>query len=391
MNSYSYHTPPGHPGGAYYPSYSATSSPAASPSGGQHGYYARPGSGPGPSPRHHARHTSSGDAYGYSSPRGATFSPRYNSSGHYATAANVSRNKSSSAAPRPHERRSSYSYHRASHGDSDEDEYEYVDYMVDGVVYRQYSRRPDKSPLHYRGRGTDQYYSQAQVHAYREEIPVYEQYQPSRRRRQSSSTPQRPSSRQSSSQPKKPPPAAKATEADARKHRIPPGYSLKNWDPSEEPIMLLGSVFDANSLGKWIYDWTVYHHGPASPIADMAGELWLLLIQLAGKVKRAEESMGRIRTKENKEMVDDFIESGERLTDKLKKLLKSCETPMLKAGKKHSKDSAQLGKNAGTEFVDSIFGRDRQLEGTEKFMSSVRLWNLRFDANCEDILRRPGQ
>jgi len=156
--------------------------------------------------------------------------------------------------------------------------------------------------------------------------------------------------------------------------------------------MLLGSVFDANSLGKWIYDWTVYHHGPATPIADMAGELWLLLIQLAGKVKRAEECMGRIRQKENKEMVDDFIESGERLTTKLKKLLKSCETPMLKVGKKSSKDAtAQLGKNAGTEFVDSIFGRDRQLEATEKFMSSIRLWNLRFDANCEEILRNPGQ
>jgi len=156
--------------------------------------------------------------------------------------------------------------------------------------------------------------------------------------------------------------------------------------------MLLGSVFDANSLGKWIYDWTVYHHGPATPIADMAGELWLLLIQLAGKVKRAEECMPRIRQKENREMVDDFIESGERLTTKLKKLLKTCETPMLKAGKKHSKDAtAQLGKNAGTEFVDSIFGRDRQLEATEKFMSSIRLWNLRFDANCEDILRNPGQ
>ncbi len=391
MNSYSYNTPPGHPG-AYYPSFSATPSPAGSPSGGHHGYYARPG----PSPRHHTRHTSSGDTYGYSSPRGTTFSPRYNSSGYYATAANVSRKQSSYAAPRHHERRSSYSYHRASHGDSDEDEFEYVDYVVDGVVYRQYSRRPNKSTFNYRGRSTDQYYSQAQGHAYDrdgfETTPVYEQPQPSsRRRRQSSSTPQRPTARPTSSTPKKPPMVQKATEADARKHRIPPGYSLKNWDPSEEPIMLLGSVFDANSLGKWIYDWTVYHHGPATPIADMAGELWLLLIQLAGKVKRAEECMGRIRTSENKEMVDDFIESGDRLTDKLKKLLKSCETPMLKAGKKHGKDSAQLGKNAGTEFVDSIFGRDRQLEATEKFMSSIRLWNLRFDANCEDILRRPGQ
>jgi len=126
-------------------------------------------------------------------------------------------------------------------------------------------------------------------------------------------------------------------------------------------------------------------------MADMAGDLWLLLIQLAGKVKRAEECMDRIRTKENREMVDDFIESGERLTDKLKKLLKACETPMLKAGRKSSRESSQLGKNAGTEFVDSIFGRDRELDATEKFMSSIRLWNLRFDANCEDILRRPGQ
>jgi len=153
--------------------------------------------------------------------------------------------------------------------------------------------------------------------------------------------------------------------------------------------MLLGSVFDANSLGKWIYDWTVYHHGPATPISDMAGELWLLLIQLAGKVKRAEECIPRIRSEENREMVEDFIESGDRLTDKLKKLLKACETPMLKAGKRHGKEQAQLGKNAGIEFVDSIFGRDRQLENTEKFMASIRLWNLRFDANCEDILRRP--
>lgn len=154
--------------------------------------------------------------------------------------------------------------------------------------------------------------------------------------------------------------------------------------------MLLGSVFDANSLGKWIYDWTVYHHGPATPISDMAGELWLLLIQLAGKIKRAEECAGRIRRRDNREMVEDFIESGERLTEKLRKLLKACESPMLKAGKRHgSKDSPQLGKNAGTEFVDSIFGRDRMLDSTEKFMASIRLWNMRFDKNCEEILRKP--
>lgn len=383
---YSPYTPsPGHPGG-FYP-FSASPSPAASPSG-PHGYFAQR---PGPSPRHHSRHTSYGDSYGQS-PK--AFSPRYTSNGYYATA-NVSRNKnpwfaSRHEQPRASKRRNSYSYQRASYGESDEDEdVEWIYYTVDGVLYRetvQPGRRPFKTSYNYHGHGTDHYNYQD---AYdRDHSPRHE---PHRTRRNSSSTPQRPrtATRPTTSSPKKPAPVPKATEADARKYRIPPGYSLKNWDPSEEPIMLLGSVFDANSLGKWIYDWTVYHHGPATPIADMAGELWLLLIQLAGKVKRSEECMPRIRKPDNREMVEDFIESGERLTDKLKKLLKSCETPMLKAGKKHGKDSSQLGKNAGTEFVDSIFGRDRQLESTEKFMASIRLWNLRFDANCEDILRNP--
>ena len=182
-------------------------------------------------------------------------------------------------------------------------------------------------------------------------------------------------------------PVQKATEADALRHKIPAGYSLKNWDPTEDPILLLGSVFDANSLGKWIYDWTVYHHAVATPMADLAGELWLLLIQLAGKMKRSEETMPRIRKAENRKMVEDFIESAERLWDRLKKLLKNCENYMLKISRKNG----AMGKKAGTEFVDSIFGRDRDLEQTEKLMSGIRLWNMRWDANCEDVLRHPTQ
>jgi len=55
---------------------------------------------------------------------------------------------------------------------------------------------------------------------------------------------------------------------------IPVGYSIKNWDREEVPIVLLGSVFDANSLGKWIYDWTVYRcGGGGSPMGGMAGDL----------------------------------------------------------------------------------------------------------------------
>ena len=341
---------------------------------------------PTPSPNYHSRHSSRATLQNPLRPS----SPGYAYTGYYGTSTNTSRNQSFWSAPRRDVKRRNSNNYQASSGEPEEEDTEFSYYLIDGVIHRILARRPTNSTYTYSGHSPyPYYYSHAQYVYERDHRGGSSQYNPPRQRRQSSSIPSRPHTAQSTSSPKKPPPAPRATEADARKHRISPGYSLKNWDPTEEPIMLLGSVFDANSLGKWIYDWTVYHHGPATPFADMAGEFWLLLIELAGKVKRAEECMPRIRTEENREMVEDFIDSGERLVDKLKKLLKTCEGHMLRAGK--IAGQAQLGKNAGTEFVDSLFGRDRQLEDTERFMSSIRLWNLRFDANCEDILQRPGQ
>ena len=187
------------------------------------------------------------------------------------------------------------------------------------------------------------------------------------------------------------PPPREATPADAVKYRIPAGYSLKNWDPSESPVLLLGSVFDANSLGKWIYDWTVYRNGSDTPISEVAGDLWLLLIKLSHKMKRADECLPRVRSFDNQELLEDFLESGDRLWARFKKLLKICEDYMWKAAKREgAKGSVKMGKNSGIEFVDSIFGRDRQLEETESLMQGIRLWNMRFDANCESILKRPS-
>ena len=284
-----------------------------------------------------------------------------------------------------------------------------------------------------------------------------------------------------------------ATEADRILARIPVGYSLKNWDPTETPIILLGSVFDANSLGKWIYDWTVYHYYPRSPISLVAADLWLLLIKIAGKISSAENHFHRIDTTENREMVQEFLDSGYRIWDRLKKLLKVCEDHMWKAhkrdsskqsssndgglqsskhqnksengendqtspckdkraeeggskvkdsidvhtrdqqtsdnesrhvqavqesimvkpeagkpsaqshaadndledrkrGKQKSRESkgakrVQLGVSSGIAFVEAIFGRDKELERTEKLMAYMTLWNGRFDANCDEILR----
>ncbi|CAM1502423.1 Fc.00g044070.m01.CDS01 [Cosmosporella sp. VM-42] len=389
----------------------------------------RPGWAEAQTPRRPATRAAHGRFNSYSqqgdfSPRPPKDSPRYNSNGQYSTA-DVSPKHSSSSSRRPsgsfersskRDRRFSYTYVRAStpYGESDEDEiiealgHTYVLPAQSRSKHR-HQRTTSLYPQDFGGvwyTNFDDYLQGAQTAAFYDEFygreqaaPTYQSPRPQppqtrpptsfgHTRRSSTSVPQRPQTVRpaSSHRAKQPPAPAKATEADARRHKIPAGYSLKNWDPAEEPILLLGSVFDANSLGKWIYDWTVYHQGPATPISDMAGELWLLLIQLAGKVKRAEEVVGRVRSVENRDLVEDFIESGERLTEKLRSLLKACEAPMLKAAKRKQ---AGLGKNAGVEFVETLFGRDRELAKTEKFMQNVRLFNLRFDANCEEILRNP--
>lgn len=180
-----------------------------------------------------------------------------------------------------------------------------------------------------------------------------------------------------------------ATAEDARRANIPAGYSLTYWDPEEEPIVLLGSVFDADSLGKWIYDWTQYAYGPSTPRVDLASDLWLLLIQLAGKNKRADDAIDRIRLEEERELVEDFLESGERLWVRFKKLLKICEEYMWKEAQAESsqKKPMQMGKNSGIAFVEGIFGRDRELDETEKLMSNIRLWSMRFDVACDEIIR----
>jgi len=367
-----------------------------------------------PPPKAHNRRSTGDATYAYTTtyatPRKATYytTPQYSSPGYYASAQSTPQRKTDyvSGSDRKHydtrthrvradargtkQRKSSDSKHYSARSQ----------YVYDGYGDREYEYLPryeqhETRPPPYKRHHT--YWESRADHRYYDQVPVYTtaaepatRAQPRRASYTTSKPTNAPPPRPRTSTATKPPP--KATEEDARRNGIPAGYSYKNWDPTEEPILLLGSVFDANSLGKWIYDWTVFYYGPATPMSEIAGELWLLLIQLAGKIKRAEECFPRIRQTASRDMVDEFLESGERLWQRFNKLLKICENYMWKAAKKESggAKNVTMGKNSGCEFVDAIFGRDRELERTEKLMTGIRLWSMRFDANCDDILRHPA-
>lgn len=385
---------------AHDPSGSATPSPAHTP------YYHQMYNGMPPQRSQTAAHfhnrTSSGVPY-------AADSPRYNSKKQYSTQVDAggprvsSRKHSFSKHSHHHtpkrERRSSYSYYRTSHGDSDEDEI----IEVDGVTYI--------LPAQSRGRRYQEYYNNAAAgygtdyHYYKQDYqpePYHERryYQePIQRsatrvghsRRASASIPVQRTQSVRPERPRPPPSHRPATLEDAIKCGVPTGYSLKHWDPTEEPIILLGSVFDSNSLGKWIYDWTVCCHSAGSPIAEYAGEVWLSLIELAGKLKRSEDAFEHVRVASKRAMLEDFIKSGELLLERLQLLLRKCEAPMMTTNGKRNKT---LVKGSGEEFVKTLFTR-REMGGEydelEAFMESVRVWSIRFDANCGQILKNPGR
>ena len=130
---------------------------------------------------------------------------------------------------------------------------------------------------------------------------------------------------------------------------------------------------------------------------DQGANAWINQAICVLKLKRAEECLKRVKYEDDYDLVEDFLAGGERLWARLKKILKICEDHMWRAAKKEAKKkgassaSSAMGARSGCEFVDSMFGRDRELEETEDLMHSMRLWNMRFEANCERILRHPGR
>ncbi|KAL9138298.1 MAG: hypothetical protein Q9175_000481 [Cornicularia normoerica] len=109
-----------------------------------------------------------------------------------------------------------------------------------------------------------------------------------------------------------------------------------------------------------------------------------LELDLAEKKKRIEENRSHSMPIDDEDLLEDFLESAESLWRRLKKLLKACEDYTWKRPKEDGK--VKLGKGSGREFVDTLFGFNRELEATQTLIPAMRLWIVRFDASCVDIL-----
>lgn len=166
---------------------------------------------------------------------------------------------------------------------------------------------------------------------------------------------------------------------------VPAGYSTKHWDSDGLPLIVLGSVFDPNSMGKWIFDWTVWYHGSRSP--DLAGYLWPLLIRVAANIQLGEQwlfclsELGNESNKTLMDMTEDFLPSGYKLWSRFTALLTICAEYMWKSAKIESRDKepVTVGKNEAIEFIEVIFGQDRESQHTEQLMIDMEAWYLRFE------------
>lgn len=169
-------------------------------------------------------------------------------------------------------------------------------------------------------------------------------------------------------------PPREATAKDAQKHGILAGYSLKHWNPEEEPIVLLGSVFDAKSLGKWIYDSTVFYHGADTHKVALASHLRVALFRLAERMKRINVNLSHSRNVEVATRVEHLVEQS---WIKFKHTMKVCEEHMLKRSEEVG--TVKMGEENEREFVEALFGGDRYYLDFAYLISDTTLSIKKFD------------
>ena len=151
-------------------------------------------------------------------------------------------------------------------------------------------------------------------------------------------------------------------------------------------MILLGSVYDPFSIGQWIYDWTVSQFNAASPIADIAGDIWMTFLKLASRCVQAEVGLRTLQSRGDRNVLKEFLGSADEVWDSYEEILRVCQVAMMRTVRREGGKQV-IDEEAGREFVETMFGRDRELERTEAMRAALHHWVDEFEDVCEPVLR----
>lgn len=124
----------------------------------------------------------------------------------------------------------------------------------------------------------------------------------------------------------------------------------------------------------------------AITLHNIPGEIWLQLHKEAKNMQRAYASIPTIEFSDNEEIIQDFLESGKRLIVRCKTLIDIC--------KEYIRRTPPSGNVVGFSIIRrqlTLAELEKQMQSDgENLMRVLSLWNLRFEANCNDILEHPS-
>lgn len=182
----------------------------------------------------------------------------------------------------------------------------------------------------------------------------------------------------------------KATYADAAWHRIPLDYKLDRWDPAWAPIVIIGAVFDAYQLGKWIYEWCAVaceaRQELSSGDLDLAHELWCLLASYAEKTRILKEGSREAQGRDEQETLEDFAGIGKRNIHRLRDLIRHAQTQIIEdidgetyiewhtstKGKAPIKKEGFKEEDIGVRIVKYLF---HNMGSLNDIMARIQWWN----------------
>lgn len=175
-----------------------------------------------------------------------------------------------------------------------------------------------------------------------------------------------------------------ATIGDLRRIGITEDLCVKRWNPDRTPIVVAGSVMDANSICDWIMSWTKIYVDDNMYDMTAINDLTYCILALDYYDHMTSLRLSSCITSEQVDVVEDFVESRDRLWARLLDIIDICTGVMLRELRKlrSSKERDSRYNRNGAIFVSNIMFNDTISHNIFKLYNAVRIWSYRYCVNC---------